>query len=191
MEQNPLRPTADRDRERMRRLDVLMSSVRFPCKLWSCFLPCVWSTAWISLSHTHTHRWTAENRLSDGSTEKHCFLFTSWILSFIFQKQNMWKETTIWAKSCWDGSDCIILSPLCALYSMMLFWWALTGYKLKAAQRRQKHVWCTSCSKNLQSLKPALLFALAEPAHWALQLLPPHPHYWIIEIQNTHTQNEQ
>lgn len=37
--------------------------------------------------------------------------------------------------------------------------------KLKAARLcRQKHVWSTSCSENLQSLQPALLFAIAEAA---------------------------
>lgn len=63
--------------------------------------------------------------------------------------------------------------------------------KLKAARCRQKHVWSTSCSENLQSLQPALLFAIAEAAQWALQLLrPPSPllNYWETQHTRTHAQ---
>ncbi len=91
----------------------------------------------------------------------------------------------------WMNHVRTVITALFHLLYMMLLWWQITSSKVKSAWCRQKHVWCTSCSKNLQSLESALLFALAKAAQWALQLLRPHPCCWIIDTQNTHTHTKK
>lgn len=107
-----------------RLLDILRSCIQFPCDLQSC---CLWYTAW----NPHT----------DSDSTQTLFTYHSLIFVKISEAQRLQRCRTFWA----DVG--MIMALLCSAWHDAALLGAYRLKNLKATQREQKQVWCTSCSE--------------------------------------------